>query len=241
MDFLPKLQLIDPNRIPRFDFHLHTTWTDGKNSVREMHEQAVASNLEYVLFSEHARKTSEEWFERFAREIRSLPSQGCQALVGVETKVEDFEGNIDCTDKILAHCDLVMASVHRFPDKKGAVRDFNDVSAEEAVETEFHLAEAVLDNEKVDILGHPFGMSYRRFGCVPSEEKIIALIRKAAKKRKAFEINCYYHPDPWKLIRWCQQYGAYFSLGSNAHEIGDVGRVIKVLEGKESAWIPSVS
>lgn len=240
-DYLEGFQGMTRENIPRIDFHLHTSWTDGENTVREMHDQALREGLEMVLFSEHARKTSGDWYGRFAEEVRALPLGGCRALVGVETKIENFEGDLDCPDSILEQCDLVMASVHRFPDKNGGVRHFSDVPPQEALELEFQLAKAILQNPKVNIIGHPFGMCYRRYRVLPSEKIIRALIAKAAGQGVAFEINPHYHPDPWRLVECCQELGARFSLGSNAHSVEEVGKVIRVLEGKELAWIGSES
>jgi putative hydrolase len=240
-DYLAELQTLSRQRIPRFDFHLHTQWTDGEAGVSEMHCRAEAVGLNTILFSEHARKTSADWFKNFEKEVRSLSGKKCQALVGVETKVEDFQGNLDCAEAILKRCDLVMASVHRFPGEKGIVRQFDEVLRTEAVELEFKLACAILKNPKVDILAHPFGMCFRRFGIFPPKEKIRALIEETAKTRIAFEINCHYHPEPWLLIDWCQEMGARVSLGSNAHRLDEVGKIVRVLEGKEVPWIQSVS
>src|SRR5262245_3874306 len=105
---------ISRGRIPRYDFHLHTTWTDGANRAAEMHAAAVTAGLDTVLFSEHARRSSVEWFPRFAAEVRALPKGQCHALVGVEAKVLDDSGALDSVPEILSCCDLVMASVHRF-------------------------------------------------------------------------------------------------------------------------------
>ena len=227
--------------LPCFDFHLHTSWTDGKNTVDEMYEQSVSVGLEAILYSEHGRKTSEDWFFSFVEEVRSLPSQPCLPFVGLETKVEDFEGTLDATDSMVSACDLVMGSVHRFPGEEGRVRGFGEVDPKEAVETEFRLSMAALENPDLDILGHPFGMSYRRFAMWPDEERVRRVIRKASKNSKAIEINCRYHPDPWLWIEWCLDEGAMISLGSNAHDLGTVGQIIRVLKGEEASWNPSES
>jgi putative hydrolase len=237
--YLDAIQAIAPGNVPGVDFHLHTTWTDGENSAVEMHNQAIARGLSSILFSEHARKSSGDWFPEFAREVRSLPRSACTALVGVETKVESFAGSLDCTPNILAQADVVMASVHRFPGEQGVVRGFGDVKPEEAVDLEFRLAMAVLENPDVDILGHPFGMCYRRYHVRPPDEKMRALIARAASTGVAFEVNAHYHPHPWQLIEWCLEAGARLSLGSNAHRTADIGRIVSVLEGKEKPWCPS--
>jgi histidinol phosphatase-like PHP family hydrolase len=238
IDHLEPLQKISRWNVLRRDFHLHTAWTDGAQSVKEMHESAIMGGLECILFSEHVRKTSGDWFPRFAEEVRDLPRDLCWALVGLEAKVENFDGEIDTVPDILAEADLVMASVHRFPGEQGIVHGTQGYTPERVIDLEFRLAYAALDNPHVDILGHPFGMCYRRFKIHPPERKMGELIAKAAKTGVAIEINSYYHPDPWQMIEWCQCAGARISLGSNAHSIEEVGRIIRILEGKEPAWIP---
>ena len=238
VDYLESIQKISPGNVPLFDFHLHTSWTDGARSVAEMHRSAVLAGLDCILFSEHARKTSGDWFPDFVAEVRSLNQGECRALAGLETRLKTLRVPIDCTPEILAACDLVMASVHRFPGEDGIVSGTDRYTAQEAIDIEFRLAFAVLDNPHVDILGHPFGMCYRRFKITPPEDKFHALIEKAAKTGVAIEVNPQYQPDPWRLIEWCQQAGARISLGSNAHAAETVGRITRILRGEEVAWIP---
>lgn len=213
-----------------FDFHLHTTWTDGANSSLEMHNSALENKLKNILFSEHARMKSEDWFPKFAEEIKALPTDECRSFVGCEVKVLDFDGNIDATKKIIDSCDLVMASVHRFPGEKGNVKDFRDTDPSKAIEIEFELSMAVLENPDVDILGHPFGMSYRRFSQNPSDDLIREVIKKCAITDVAFELNSRYHDRINEFFQWCKELGAPISLGSNAHNISEVGEIKRKLK-----------
>lgn len=237
---LQVFELVERSQVPAADFHMHTTWTDGEATVAAMHSRAVEVGLEVVLFSEHARRSSGEWFEEFASEVRALPSESCLALVGVESKIDDFDGTLDAREGILELCDLVMASVHRFPGEVVfEVGDAAGYSKQQAIDLEFRLARAALNNPRVDILGHPFGMCYRRFGFAPPEDKMRELIEEAAGTGVAVEVNCHYHPDPWRLIDWCEAAGAPISLGSNAHSLETVGRIRRTLMGSEQPWTPS--
>lgn len=216
--------------VPRVDCHLHTNWTDGRHSVADMHEAGVAQGLTAVLFSEHARKSSGDWFADFAAEVRALPRDACRAFVGVECKVEDEDGNLDCSPEILGICDAVMASVHRFPGETGTIHGTTGgYDKDEAVEIEYRLSCAAMENPAVSILGHPFGMSFRRFGAAPADDLVRDLMARAAAAGVAFEINCRYHPDPWRFLEWCRDAGARVALGSNAHDRGEVGRISRVL------------
>lgn len=233
--FPAELKVLASGVVPAADLHMHTTWTDGAASVAEMHARAVAEGLTAILFSEHARKTSGDWFPAFAAEVRALPQGQCRALVGVECKVDDFDGAVDAVPEILDLCDLVMASVHRFPGEQGQIKGTTGgLDPAQAVEMELRLSLAAMDNPAVDILGHPLGMSLSRFKTVPPWECFAALIDKAARTGVAFEINARYHPDPWRLVRACLEAGAPISLGSNAHSLDEVGQIKRVLESKAS-------
>lgn len=217
---------------PRVDSHLHTSWTDGEATVEKMYRAAVASSLATVLYSEHSRKTSIDWFPSFAAEVRGLPSSPCRAHVGMEVKVESRDGEIDTTPAISDLCDFVMASVHRFIDAHGRTMQFAETDPNEATDLEFQLTWAVLANPQVDILGHMFGMSYRRFKRVPPDDMIRALIRRAAEFGVAVEINAHYHPNPFQMIQWCREYSARITFGSNAHTLESVGAIMRLLDQK---------
>lgn len=215
---------LDLDDLPRTDAHIHTSWTDGKATVAEVYEHASAMGLSAILYSEHCRKTSTDWFPTFAAEVRRLPSHPCRAFVGAEVKVEFLNGEIDTVPAISDLCDFVMASVHRFPDVNGEAIPFDSASPDEAVDREFSLSWAAIENPKVDILGHMFGMSYRRYHVTPSEERIRTLIEHAAKHDVAVEINSHYHPNPLQMIQWCQEFDARLTFGSNAHDLASIGR-----------------
>jgi len=221
---------LDLANLPRIDAHLHTAWTDGEPTVKEVYGAAIENNLSTILYSEHSRKTSTDWFPTFAAEVRALPSSPCTAYVGTECKVESLAGEIDTVPAISDLCDFVMASVHRFVDAQGRSIPFDEVSPDEAVDLEFKFTWAVLANPMVDILGHLFGMSYRRFKVIPPDEKICALIARAAEFGVAVEINSHYHPNPYKMIQWCLDYDARITFGSNAHTLENVGAIMRLIE-----------
>jgi len=223
---------LDLADLPKIDCHLHTSWTDGVGSVLEVYGAAVESRLTTVLYSEHSRKTSTDWFSSFAAEVRALPSSPCQAYLGTEVKVESRDGDIDTIPEISGLCDFVMASVHRFIAADGTTMQFAETDPAKAVDLEYALTWAVLPNPGVDILGHMFGMSYKRFGLVPPDEKIVELIARAAEFDVAVEINSHYHPNMLKMLQWCRKYNAKVTFGSNAHTLQDVGAVVRMLGQK---------
>lgn len=229
----PALRIFDAcsaTEVVAADFHMHTTWTDGSASVADMHRAALAAGLGTVLFSEHARASSGDWFGKFAAEVRALPAEQCKALVGAEVKVLNARGELDISDAVRRECALVMASVHRFPGETD-IRKGRDAgySEEQAISIEFELARAALRAGGFDILGHPFGMAYRRFGYAPSQALIRELVRECVRAGIAFEINARYHAEPARFIGICLEEGSPISLGSNAHAPNEVGQLQRIL------------
>jgi putative hydrolase len=216
--------------MPRADFHMHTNWTDGETGVFQMHEAAIRQKMEAVLFSEHARATSGDWFPKFATEVRALSRETCRAYVGAEVKILNTEGALDICDEVRRECDLVMASVHRFP---GEVSIYQGTEAgypeELAISIEFELARGAVRKGGFNILGHPFGMTYNRFKFSPPDHLIRELMKECATAGIAFEVNARYHPNPRKFLAWCRDAGAPVSLGSNAHSTTEIGSLQRLL------------
>ena len=135
-------------RIPPVDLHAHTSWTDGRNTVFEMSSAAVDKQITTLLFSEHTRANSGNWFSDFVNEVllaRKKFKNKCQFLVGTEVKVLNDRGDLDLSEKIKTMCDLVMASVHRFPGEKGIINNTQGIfSKEEAILMEFELTKAAI-------------------------------------------------------------------------------------------------
>jgi histidinol phosphatase-like PHP family hydrolase len=125
-----------------------------------------------------------------------------------------------------------MASVHRFMDPQSQPIPFDKVPLDRAVEMEFAYTWEALANPQVDILGHVFGMSYRRYKLTPADEQIRAVIERAAQFDVAVEINSHYHPEPNKMIQWCCEFDSLITFGSNAHKLGEVGAIMCMLDEK---------
>ena len=213
--------------IPRIDLHNHTNWTDGTHSVKEMYNESLKKKITHFLFSEHSRKTSGKWFNLFADQIKKLPSDKCIPLIGTEVKIEDFKGNLDISQNIKKKCDLIMASVHRFPGEVGNIKKKKlDLQNKEIVAIEYELSKSAIKNSNFDIMGHPFGMSLKRFKIDPPFKFFIDLIKICKKNDKAFEINFNYHKNPKKLLSACIDYDCFISLGSNSHKKSEVGKIL---------------
>jgi DNA polymerase (family X) len=103
----------------RGDLHMHTTFSDGQNSLREMVHSCAVLGYEYMAISDHSehaaasRTLSADLLERQREEIARLREEYPRLTVfhGIEADILP-NGSIDCPDAILASLDLVLASLH---------------------------------------------------------------------------------------------------------------------------------
>ena len=120
-----------------------------------------------------------------------------------------------------------MASVHRFINAKDATIQFADADPSQAVDIEYALTWAVLENPQRHSWTHVRHELWR-FGQAPSDEKIRQLIARAAQFGVAVEVNSHYHPNALKMVRWCQEFNAKIAFGSNAHKLSEVGTIVRL-------------
>ncbi|MCK4598783.1 PHP domain-containing protein [Candidatus Bipolaricaulota bacterium] len=205
------------------DMHLHTTRTDGKADIKDVMHYAVERGLSRIAFTEHVRRDT-QWFQEFTRQVRAEQKAYPQleVLVGCEAKALDTEGLLDATDKILAECDIVLGSVHRFPDGRGGYIGFSSLSQEHFAQIEFELAVGLLGAAPIDVLAHPGGMYFRRYTDFPSA-MMREILKQSLERGIAVEINTSYIQNLPGFLRLCVEINPYVSIGSDMHRLEQLG------------------
>ena len=142
------------------DMHIHSSFSDGKNSILEMASVAHKLGIKKICFTDHVRKDS-TWFNNYILEIervrKLVPIEIC---IGVEAKIIDFNGNLDVPDNLPKEVSRV-AAIHRITDGKGGYiskSDSNLVQSEYALECWFNALEGLGKNKEVSRIAHPFSM-----------------------------------------------------------------------------------
>lgn len=118
--------LLDVQHI-RGDLHMHTLWSDGRDSVREMVAAACDLGYEYIAITDHSersfasRKLSRDDVARQADEIEAVRSEFADITVlhGAEVDIM-HDGSLDFDDTLLARFDIVLASLHDHGGHDGA-------------------------------------------------------------------------------------------------------------------------
>lgn len=204
---LPKL--VDYKDI-KGDLQMHSEWSDGAHSIKEMAEKAEELGHEYVAITDHtgelriAGGMDEEEILKYFVQIDEVDKalKGIRILKGLETNIRK-DGSIDISDKILAKADIVLASVHS---------NFK-MSREQMTK---RLCRAMA-NPHVDIIAHPTARVIQgRHGYDVDFDELFACAKKTGT---VLEINSY--PDRLDLsdvnIKRAIQSGVKLSLGTDSH------------------------
>ena len=204
---LPKL--VELSEI-RGDLHMHSSATDGHNSIAEMAEVARAEGLEYIAITEHSRRITmahgldAAGLRRQIAEIERVNAGnvGITVLKGIEVDILE-DGKLDLPDSVLGELDIVVAAVHsRF-----------NLSREQQTERILR----AMERPHFTILAHPTG---RLIGERPPYDVDMVRLIAAARRRGCFlELNA--HPDRLDLTdihcRMAKEAGVLVSIATDAH------------------------
>jgi DNA polymerase (family 10) len=198
------------------ELHTHSTWSDGKNTIREMAQAAWERGLRVLAVTDHSAglgitgglSVEQLWEQRAEIEaVQSELGDSLRLLHGTEVEIK-ADGELGFPDEVLANLDIVIASIHvglRQPRQQITARMLN-----------------AMHNPHVDIIGHPTGR------LIPNREgadlDMEAVFSVAAEQGVALEINA--HPRRLDLEdvygRRAIEKGIRLSVNTDAHSPADL-------------------
>lgn len=210
----------------RGDLHMHTTASDGRNSVEEMALAARDLGYEYICVTDHSASSaianglSPQRLRDLIREVRAVEKKlkGIKVWAGTEVDIL-ADGTLDYKDDLLAELDYVVASIHFGLGKDPEINTQRTIAA--------------MRNPYVNQIGHPTGrmINARK----PMELDMAAICRVAAETGTALEINA----GPYRLdlkdqhVRMARAAGATIAICTDAHGTEKLGRILYgVLTGR---------
>lgn len=191
--------------------HVHSSYSDGSATLRQMAEAAMAQGFAYMVICDHSQSAAyagglrpqdvrRQWAEIAALNVELAPFR---ILRGIESDILP-DGSLDYPDEVLAQFEVVVGSLH------------SGLGLGKAEQTQRLLR--ALDNPYLSILGHPSGrLLLRRKGAQADWE---AVLERAQRNQKAVEFNCSpYRLDlDWRwMLAWRDR--LHFSLGPDAHSL----------------------
>jgi DNA polymerase (family X) len=213
------------------DVHMHTTATDGRNSIAEMAESAIERGLQYIAITDHSKalamtngldeKRALEHLHRI-REVDKQMEGRIRIFTGIEVDIL-ADGSLDLDDEVLAQMDVVIASVHsRFEQPREEMTN--------------RLLRAI-QNPNVRILGHPTGRQILRREAYQLD--IGAIIRRCAELGVAVEHNA--APERLDLsdrdLRLAKECGCKIVINTDAHVNRIVGEWRYGIRQLRRAWL----
>ena len=214
----------------RGDLHMHTTASDGRNSLREMAQAAQERGYEYIAITDHSRSQtvagglSIEDLEAQLDDIDAL-NDTLEGLCVLKSSEVDIlrDGTLDYPDDLLAKLDLVVASVHA------------GLDLDEDAQTERIIR--AMDNPHVGIIGHPTG---RLINARPAAAVDLERLIEAALERGCFlEINA----SPHRLdlddvaCRLARDAGLALSIGTDAHAVSGLDDMRFGIGQAQRGWL----
>jgi len=161
--------------ISKVDLHTHTILSGHAfSTLEEMTKAAAQKGVEVLGIVEHCNpaKISGAVGNHYFSVIERVPNEinGVRCLVGVEANIINEKGTLDLTESDLKKCDIVIASIHK-----------ETYEAENNIENNTKAICKALENDYVQIIGHPYA---NKFPC-----DIESIAEAAVKNKKFLEIN----------------------------------------------------
>jgi len=226
-----------PSALPRLvtvgdirgDLHMHTTASDGKNSVFEMAEACKARGYAYLAITDHSQSLvvanglSPERLRAQASDIAEAERAcGIRIFRGCEVDILK-DGSLDLPDDMLDELDVVLIAVH----------------------THFELSEAqqtdrilkAMAHPRAQALVHPTGRLLGRRD--PYPVNVEAVLEAAAAHDVAVELNA----NPWRLdlhdrhLYRARELGVNVIVDTDAHRIEQLDFMGPGLEQARRGWL----
>ncbi|NLZ28561.1 MAG: DNA polymerase/3'-5' exonuclease PolX [Firmicutes bacterium] len=192
------------------DLHLHSDWSDGRNTIPELVERAIRKGYEYVAITDHSQSlkiagglTAERlreqvsYIQEFRGKIKDL-----HIFTGIEVDILG-DGSLDFPDQVLEGLDIVIASIH-----SGFKQSREELTGR---------IMSAMENPHVDIIGHPTGRLINRRD--PYRIDIESILDHAVRTNTALEINS--SPDRLDLkgehVRQAVSRGVRLVINTDAH------------------------
>jgi DNA polymerase (family X) len=204
----------------RGDLHMHTVWSDGRDSVEDMVFASQQLGYQYVAITDHSerslasRKMSRADIPRQRREIEKLRQRvpGMEILHGIEVDIMS-DGTLDFDDALLDRFDVVLASLH------------DHCGHEPTRLTERYLR--AIHHPLVNVITHPANRSPARFDGYDID--FDRLFAAAAETGTAMEIDgAPGHLDmDGALARRAVAMGVTVAIDSDCHRSDALGRQMR--------------
>ncbi len=211
--------------------HVHTTFSDGLNTLKEMVDASKGRGFEYLVVTDHSEiavyadgmteeKARAQWSEM---DDLNATDPGFKVIKGIECDIGSH-GNLDYNDEFRAEFEVVISSIHT---------NFKMTKARATA----RLIQGI-EHPHTNILGHPTGrLLLGRDGYDVDIEKVIDA---CAANQVAIEINANpYRLDlDWRHIGGAIERGVMIAINPDAHAVSAIDHVDFGVIIARKGWLP---
>ncbi len=211
------------------DTHIHSTFSDGMNTIEEIVHSSEELGYEWIIICDHSKSLKvahgldEKELQKKISEIKKVSNRTkLKIFCGTEVDILS-DGSLDYSDEILAQIDFVIAAIHTgFKQSEEQITD--------------RILRA-MENRYVHAISHPTGrILLKRDSYKVNISKII----EAAKRYNVLmEINAY--PDRLDLndinTKYGKENGVKFCIGTDAHSIKHLNYISYGINVARRGWL----
>ncbi|KGR76834.1 DNA polymerase/3'-5' exonuclease PolX [Ureibacillus sinduriensis] len=212
------------------DLHMHTTWSDGAHTVKEMGEALIGRGYTHGVITDHsqylkvANGLTPERLKKQRIEIIEFNEAHPQFRLFAGTEMDILpDGSLDFEDDVLMELDFVIASIHS--------------SFSQPQETIMERLFTAIQNPNVHMIAHPTGRIIgQREGYNPD---IPQLIEWAAQYGKILELNA----SPYRLdlriehLILAMEQNVPIAINTDAHAIEQLDVMEIGTKYAQKAWL----
>lgn len=217
------------------DYHTHSRYSDGRQSVGDIIWAARQRGLSEIAITDHGPLAAVIGVGQAADylEIKSQltdwqTDDDMRILVGAEANIRDMQGTLDIPRAVTEQLDILVAGLHpftlptSFEDGMGifvqnSLRHLSRRQRDKAVEHNTRaLVETIKGNPELDIISHP-GLFFA--------VDVYEVARACARHDVLFEINCGHEFPHLSAIMEAERAGTNFIINSDAHFQDSVGQL----------------
>lgn len=221
------------------DYHTHTTFSHGKNSIEENVLRGIELGLKEIAITDHGyghmgfgvKKKNFKVMRRIVDEMNEKYDQ-IQVKLGVEANILGIDGTVDMDDDTMQYLDFLLVGYHFGSRPKQLYRDLKMHFANYMSKHSFYWYQKAMKKNTTALLNAM--EKYPIFAITHPGAKgpvdMHAIAAKAAEKDICLEINNQHGHLTVEEIQVAMTEDVSFIIGSDAHHISEIGQYDQAID-----------
>jgi len=220
--------------VPKQDMHVHSTFSDGNNTIEENIEEAESLGLTQLTCVDHVRVDTDYLPDYVAAIERLRPTTAVELICGIEAKLLNTAGDLDLPPELPEGIDRIYAADHQVPladgphhprDVKAAIED-GSMAAADVIGAIIESTANASEKTRNMVIAHMFSI-LPKIGldeaAVP-EEALSGLADTVARTGNMIEISERWSCPNARSLRPFVEAGVPILMSTDSHKREHIGR-----------------